>query len=147
MNCLACDRIKQIEVGDNPYFVTELRESYVVFADHQRYEGYCILLLKSHVAHLGELARQTQLDLFGDVADIAAAITDAFDPVRLNYARLGNELGHVHWHVIPRYAWDPQPHAPIWVRPKEERHTGGEPARLAELKAILQSALKGDVAP
>ena len=29
---------------------------------------------------------------------------DGFDPVKINYELLGNQLPHIHWHVIPRLA-------------------------------------------
>ena len=67
MDCLACDRIKQIGLDTNPYYVTELSESYVVLADNQRYEGYCILLLKDHNEHLLDIPETRQKNLFQDV--------------------------------------------------------------------------------
>jgi diadenosine tetraphosphate (Ap4A) HIT family hydrolase len=103
MSCFACDRVAQIKSNQNPFFVAELEASYLVLADHQRYEGWCILLLKEHVEHLDQLALETQLQLFRDVAKTARAIRNAFHPVRLNYECLGNTLPHIHWHIIPRY--------------------------------------------
>lgn len=142
MDCVACERIDQIQRGKNPYFLAELRESYAVLADDQRYEGYCILLLKSHEEHLEALPTARQLALFEDVSEIAKAITLAFEPTRLNYECLGNSLAHIHWHVIPRYAWDPEPTQPIWIRPKEERRTGIEPDILRDLICKLEEQLK-----
>ena len=141
MNCFACERIKQIKAGQNPYFLAEMHESYAVLADDQRYEGYCILLLKTHEEHLAQLSAQRQLELFEDVVQIAEAITRSFHPLRLNYECLGNTLAHVHWHVIPRYEWDPEPNSPVHVRPKEERKIGVEPGRLTELVTTLKSHL------
>lgn len=141
MNCLACDRIVQIKSNNNPYFICELEASYLVLADHQRYEGWCILLLKEHQEHLDQLALETQLHLFRDVARTARAIRNAFRPRRLNYECLGNTLPHVHWHIIPRYDWDPQPESPIWVRPKEERCVEASLERLASLVAEIKRHL------
>ena len=31
-----------------------------------------------------------------------------FRSVRINYENLGNQLHHIHWHVIPRYADEPE---------------------------------------
>jgi diadenosine tetraphosphate (Ap4A) HIT family hydrolase len=55
------------------------------------------------------------------VARLATEIRAELAPARINFARLGNFLAHVHWHVIPRYADDPEPLYPIWVRPLAER--------------------------
>ena len=144
MNCLACDRIKQIRDNSNPYFARELRESFVVLADSQRYEGYCILLLKSHRECLARLDKELQLRLYEDVIDVGRALNRAFSPLRINYECLGNALPHVHWHVIPRFDWDPQPESPIWVRPREERNVAVDEAHLAEIVSKLRNGLRLD---
>ena len=69
----------------------------------------------------------------------AQAVRKGFAPVRINYECLGNTLAHIHWHVIPRFEWDPQPESPIWVRSKEERNIGVEPERLAFLLDKMRS--------
>lgn len=141
MNCIACERIQQIWGGSNPYFIKELSESYVVAADNQRYEGYCILLLKTHAEHLSSLEKDRQLRLFEDLMLVANAIGEAFNSRRINYECLGNTMSHVHWHVIPRYDWDPQPQSPIWVRPKEERNIGVGEEQLKEIVTRLVNVL------
>jgi len=142
MNCLACDRIKLIREQKNDFFIAELRESYAVLADDQRYIGYTILLLKDHEEHLHELSQERQLSLFHDVVDVANSIVAAFNPLRLNYECLGNSLAHIHWHVIPRYDWDPEPTRPIWVRSKEERGVGVAPDELFKLVSKLRGELE-----
>jgi diadenosine tetraphosphate (Ap4A) HIT family hydrolase len=130
MACLACDRIELIKQGRNPDFVAELGESYVTLADEQAYRGYCILLLKAHEERLPSVPLDRQLRLYEDVARVADALDRELAPRRINYACLGNYLAHVHWHVIPRYADDPEPQHPIWVRPLGERLVAlPEPAR------------------
>ena len=132
MACMACDRIQQIREQRNEFFVTELRESYAVLADDQLYVGYTILILKDHIEHLHELTQEQQLSLFQDVSDIADSVVAVFHPFRLNYECLGNSLAHIHWHVIPRYEWDPEPTRPIWVQPNYVREVGVAPDVLSE---------------
>ena len=141
MACMACDRIQQIWEHRNAFFVAKLRQSYAVLADDQLYVGYMILILKDHVEHLHELPQERQLSLFQDITDVANSIVAAFHPLRLNYECLGNSLAHVHWHVIPRYEWDPEPTRPIWVRPKAEREVGVAPDVLAELARKIKGEL------
>ena len=38
---------------------------------------------------------------------LARAIETAFRPHKLNYELLGNQVPHLHWHLFPRYADDP----------------------------------------
>jgi diadenosine tetraphosphate (Ap4A) HIT family hydrolase len=134
-SCSACARIAAIAERRNPEFVTTLAESHVTLADEQAYPGYCILLLKDHEEHLDGLPLERQARLWDDVTRVAAALRRELSPVRLNYACLGNFVTHVHWHVIPRYADDPEPQHPIWVRPLAERRAAlsdGDRRRLAD---------------
>jgi diadenosine tetraphosphate (Ap4A) HIT family hydrolase len=32
----------------------------------------------------------------------------------MNYELLGNQVPHIHWHLIPRLADDPEPRWPVW---------------------------------
>lgn len=142
MDCFACNRIEQIRRGENPHFIAVLSESYAVLADEQPYKGWCILLLKDHHEQLAGLPLQRQVRLWEDVAKVASAITRELKPGRINYECLGNELHHIHWHVIPRYANDPAPKAPVWLRSREERNVILKPDDEAALIARLHRALQ-----
>jgi len=141
MDCSACARIARIPGGTNPDFVATLSESHVTLADEQAYRGYCILLLKDHHDRLEDLPLDRQRRLFDDVTRVAAAVRRATSPVRINYACLGNFVTHVHWHVIPRHADDPEPRNPIWVRPLSERRVTLPAAAREALIAALRRAL------
>jgi diadenosine tetraphosphate (Ap4A) HIT family hydrolase len=141
MGCLGCERIALSRSGRNADFVAELSESLVTLADEQAYRGYCILYLKDHEEDLAALSFERQGRLWDDVARVAAALRREFAPDRVNYACLGNMLRHVHWHVTPRYADDPEPQHPIWVRPLAERRVGLPGAERTELVKRLRKAL------
>lgn len=143
MDCSACSRIARIATRQNPDFVATLSESHVTLADEQAYRGYCILLLKDHHDHVDELPLDRQARLWDDVARVAGTLRRELAPVRLNYACLGNFVTHVHWHVIPRYADDPEPQHPIWVRPVGERCVTLPAAEREQLIARLRHALVG----
>jgi len=141
MPCIGCERIALTKAGRNADFVAELSESYVTLADEQAYRGYCILYLKDHQEDLAALSFERQGRLWDDVARVAAALRRELVPERINYACLGNMLRHVHWHVTPRYADDPEPQHPIWVRPLAERRVTLPGAERAELVKRLRKAL------
>jgi len=124
MPCPACDRLDRSRAGRDPDFVAALSASSVFLADEQAYRGYCLLLFHEHAEQLDEVPIERQVRLWEDVARLASALRKELAPARLNYACLGNFLTHVHWHVIPRYADDPEPLHPIWVRPLAERRVG-----------------------
>lgn len=141
MDCPACARIAAIRRGEEPALVAELPETFVLLAEEQRYEGWCVLFLKEHAEHLAALPIERQGRIFLDVARVGRALTRAFGPRRLNFECLGNLLHHIHWHVIPRYAWDPDPTATIWVRPASERPGPVASERRAELIARVRKGL------
>jgi diadenosine tetraphosphate (Ap4A) HIT family hydrolase len=41
-------------------------------------------------------------------------------PGKVNLASLGNQVPHLHWHVIPRYADDAHFPKPIWATPERD---------------------------
>jgi diadenosine tetraphosphate (Ap4A) HIT family hydrolase len=120
MSCSGCDGNERIRRGNHEAFVAELDETFMVLSGDQRYPGWSVFFLKDHYEHMAMLPLDRQQRIFGDVALGAAAVWKAFSPVRLNYECLGNVLGHIHWHVIPRHGDDPDPGATIWVRPEDE---------------------------
>ena len=140
--CLGCERIERITHGQDPEFVAELSESYVVLADEQVYRGYCILFLKDHHEHVIALPLERQLRLYEDVARVGTALVRELAPMRLNVSCLGNLVTHIHWHVTPRYPDDPEPQHPIWVRPLGERRLSLPATERQALIATLRRALE-----
>jgi diadenosine tetraphosphate (Ap4A) HIT family hydrolase len=122
--CPMCAAIQTLgRTGSN--WIADLSESHVVLGDNQGCRGWCVLLLKGHVEHLSQLDEDRQARLWRDVSRVAGAIRAVFPesgnggPPRINYECLGNQVAHVHWHVIPRHADDPDPTKPVWGWPEE----------------------------
>jgi diadenosine tetraphosphate (Ap4A) HIT family hydrolase len=83
--------------------------------DDQFFPGWTVLVLKRHATELWHLAPGERAALMEEVTRVAQALGTAFQAVKLNYELLGNQLGHIHWHLIPRRADDPAPKAPAWT--------------------------------
>lgn len=148
--CPACDRLDRLRRGADPFHLADLRESVALLHRHQPFSGgaggWCTLWLKDHAEHLGLLPRERQHRLAEDVADMASAMHRALGPRgmrRINYECLGNVVGHVHWHLIPRFdaPRDPQPGATVWVRPAAELECGVSDGLRDELTRELRGAL------
>lgn len=120
MTCPLCETIAKARGSGHPLFIAELRESLVLLGENQGCPGWCVLVLKEHHEHLGDLTIARQTRVFAEVARAAAAIRQVFGPLRLNYECLGNQVPHIHWHVIPRHANDPTPRLPVWGWPAEQ---------------------------
>jgi hypothetical protein len=49
-----------------------------------------------------------------EVSRVAEALARVFRPVKMNYELLGNQVPHIHWHLVPRLPTDPDLLSPIW---------------------------------
>lgn len=119
--CEICKRMAAIERGEFPAFILALRHSHVILGENQGLPGWCVLYLKTHHEHLADLPGTMQAEIFDEVMSVAAAIRRVFPrsgkdgkPPRINYECLGNLVPHIHWHVIPRHANDPEPTSAVW---------------------------------
>jgi diadenosine tetraphosphate (Ap4A) HIT family hydrolase len=140
--CQACQRIVEVRLGQNPFFVAELRETIAVVHDHQPLRGWVVLLLKAHAEHFDQLGRSVQLGVMEDLADAASCVRRATGCRRLNYECLGNVMAHVHWHLIPRFEppTDPEPGRTVWTRPEAWLNCGVLPDERDALVQQLRRA-------
>ena len=141
--CLVCGRIEQTLRGENPFFVRELETGYVVIGDHQRFEGYTLLLCKEHATELSQLAPDFRAAFLRDMAVTAEAVENAFHPDKLNYELLGTGKGrHMHWHIFPRRNGDTPVPGPVWqVRDMNDDRYLPSAEKLEELKSALGKEL------
>jgi diadenosine tetraphosphate (Ap4A) HIT family hydrolase len=51
---------------------------------------------------------------------VEAALRRSLAPDKVNVASLGNQIPHVHWHVIPRFADDSHFPQPVWCAPQRD---------------------------
>lgn len=135
MNCPLCAALT--EPGRLTPLAT-MDQCGVFLNDKQGCPGWCVLVLREHVEHMDDLEPARQARVFGEVARVARALRQHFGPLRINYECLGNQVHHVHWHVIPRHADDPDPRNAIW---------GWSPQRLAgSMDGAARAALAAAIA-
>lgn len=94
--------------------IAVLPASIAILAHDQFYPGYSLVIAKSHATELYHLPERESTQYFQDMLRVAKAMAAAFRPNKMNYELLGNTVGHLHWHLFPRYAWDPNPARPTW---------------------------------
>ncbi len=106
--------------------------------DDQFFPGWTVLVLNRHATELFELEAAERAMLMDEVARVAHALAREFSAVKVNYALLGNELPHVHWHVIPRGTDDPAPREAVWAVAHVPVPPGADAAaRIGALRARL----------
>ncbi|UCE32012.1 MAG: HIT family protein [Burkholderiales bacterium] len=110
----------------------------VVLVDEPDYPGFTRVIWNAHVREMTDLVPGDRARLMQAVWDVEAVQRRLLRPDKVNLASLGNQVPHLHWHVIPRYVDDRHFPAPVWAQPR----TGDEAAarrRQAAARALLGS--------
>jgi diadenosine tetraphosphate (Ap4A) HIT family hydrolase len=74
-----------------------------------------------------------------EVSCVGEGLEKNFVVGKINSELLGNQVPHIHWHVIPRLKSDPAPLSPVWCVPHEPVHLTA--AFLLERLHLLRAAL------
>lgn len=86
------------------YLAFETKTSSVIVFKDQTHRGRMIVAYKKdHVAEIKDLSVEDRNAFIKDVADVANAIQKAYNPDRINYGAYGDTLGHLHFHLCPKY--------------------------------------------
>ena len=107
-DCIFCS----IVAGDIPARTVYETDAVLAFLDaNPLARGHTLVIPKSHVRRVGDLDAAPASDLFGAVASLTPRIQSAVDAdganVGVNDGEVaGQEIPHVHVHVVPRFDGD-----------------------------------------
>lgn len=90
----------------------------VILVAETEYPGFCRVIWNQHVKEMSDLAVEQQQRLMRGVIATESALRDLLQPDKINLASLGNQVPHLHWHVIPRFVDDANFPDPIWAERK-----------------------------
>jgi len=96
------------------HLIADLGLSKAYLHDDQFFTGWTVLVLKRHATELFHLSPTERIQLMEEVNLVAKTLAQVYEARKINYELLGNQLSHIHWHVIPRLADDPSPLEPVW---------------------------------
>ncbi|UVT15037.1 MAG: HIT family protein [Nitrospira sp.] len=124
------------------HFTADLGLSKVYLHDDQFFPGWTVVVFQRHATELFELAPTERFQLIEEVNRVAKALAEVYQAKKINYELLGNQLPHIHWHVIPRRAGDPAPTEPVWRVPHSPVLLSGSVLQetIARLAHSLQNA-------
>lgn len=119
----------------------------VILADEPLYPGFTRLVWNAHVAELSDLAEVDRARLMDVLVRIERVMRAVLAPAKVNLASLGNQVPHMHWHLVPR--WPDDPHFPlaVWAPTDPERVAAAQArrdavaARLPDYRQALRQAL------
>ena len=104
----AIDRlVEQCRAGSCPRVVARMDSGWLVMAEQQVFDGYCLLLPDPVARHLNALTGARRTGFLADMARAGDALLAATQALRINYAMLGNAEPALHAHLFPRYATEP----------------------------------------
>ena len=95
----------------------------VVRAEVEGYPGFLRVVLDRHVAEMTDLEPSERDRLMNVVFAAERVVRELYRPDKVNLASFGNQVPHVHWHVIPRYRDDPHFPEPAWGAPQRAART------------------------
>ncbi|MFB6311253.1 MAG: HIT family protein [Salinirussus sp.] len=136
-DCLFCG----IVAGDVPGRIVHETDDTVAFLDvNPLAEGHTLVVPRAHRKRIGDLAPAEAGALFRAVADVVPAVETALDAPATTVAvnngpAAGQEIDHVHVHIVPRYHSDGA--GPIH-RLFSDRPTVGE-ERMDDLAAAISA--------
>lgn len=78
----------------------------VILDDFPKSTGHTLVILKEHQPDITFVSPEAAAAMGRSVARIAAAIKNALGAKFIYVASIGEQVQHVHWHLIPRYEKD-----------------------------------------
>ena len=109
--------------NENKYWskVATLSVATLYLQKAQTYRGYCLLIFDSrHATRPSQLDENEWSSFCSDLYLAQQAIESVTKPDHMNVAALGNQISHLHWHIIPRYEGDSRWGGPIWTTTEKE---------------------------
>jgi len=101
--------------------ITTLSVSTLYLHRIQTYRGYSILVFDPrHVTTLAQLDERERNAFMSDLCRAQEGMRGVLTPDHFNIECLGNQVPHLHWHIIPRYKNDGRWGLPIWTTTESE---------------------------
>lgn len=108
MDCIFC----KIGSGNIPAEIIHENGENMAFLDiHPRSPGHTVVIPKSHKETILDLSPEELKSFFRDVKETTGLLKNVLAPdgftLGINHGRVaGQEVGHLHFHIIPRYRND-----------------------------------------
>lgn len=134
MPCVFCE-------GDGGTVLWRDARLRVIHAAVEGHPWFLRVILNRHVPEMSDLDPPERAALMRVVFAAEQTLREACTPVKMNLASFGNQVPHLHWHVVARFADDPHyPEPPFGApvrrgAPRAAADASGLAARLTELLA------------
>lgn len=108
MDCLFC----KIVAGEIPSYKVWEDENTLAFLDiHPCAKGHTVIIPKKHFGNLSEMSLADWEIMSGGLSNVLAKVKEVLNPDGMNLGinngkASGQAVGHVHWHLFPRWEGD-----------------------------------------
>jgi diadenosine tetraphosphate (Ap4A) HIT family hydrolase len=94
----------------------------IIDAADPLFPGFTRVIWHRHVKEMTDLSPNERKELMGVVFAVEQIMRDTLAPDKINLACLGNQVPHLHWHIIARWKNDPTFPGSVWspVNPGHE---------------------------
>lgn len=127
--------------GDGGTVLTRNALLRVIRVADDDYPGYLRVVLNRHVPEMTDLDDEERAQVMNAVWACERVLRELFRPHKVNVASLGNQVPHLHWHVIARRRDDRHFPDPVWSAPRRPstQHEGavGDAAIASRLLELL----------
>ncbi|MDY0308473.1 MAG: HIT family protein [Castellaniella sp.] len=106
----------------------------IIHVDDPGHPGYLRVIWQQHVTEMTDLDEPDRLHLMRTVFQVERLQRALLQPDKINLASLGNQVPHLHWHLIPRWRGDPRFPDAIWA---PARHDAARAAVWSDVCATL----------
>ena len=97
------------------------------------YPAFCRVIWEVHSKEMTDLSAADRAHFMAVVFVVESVLREMLNPDKINLASLGNQVPHLHWHVIPRFADDAHFPDPVWAtRRRPGQAHGIDHARLRQ---------------
>jgi len=87
----------------------------IILVADKDYPAFCRVILNRHVKEMTDLPVDERQRFMSAVFAVEATLRELLAPDKINLASLGNQVPHLHWHIIPRFADDRHFPDPVWA--------------------------------
>lgn len=138
MTCELCETTGGILLWQDP-------RCRIVEVDTTDYPGFCRVIWNDHVREMTDLDSADRTYFMQIIFAVEQALREVLRPEKINLASLGNQVAHLHWHVIPRFRDDPHFPQPVWGERQRAANSNPErPAWSAALRATIKNINKNN---
>jgi len=112
----------------------------VIDAQDPMFPGLTRVIWLNHLAEMTDLSHDQRHALMEVVFSVESVVRQTLRPHKVNLASLGNQVPHLHWHVIPRWQDDATFPASIWT-PNQDTQTAPATQAAQLRRQTVQGAL------